>query len=103
MLLMTSSIHDSGNAATAHPALSKAGPDIRYQMVTCCLACLECWRSLAVVGQLAGMRAEQGCDLGLERLRQQRSRAVAQHLGQRVGKSSWLRELETAPASSVMN
>src|SRR5262249_24390721 len=26
----------------------------------CWLACLECWRSLAVVGQLAGMRAEQG-------------------------------------------
>src|SRR5262245_46038199 len=32
----------------------------------CWLACVECWRSLAVVGQLAGMRAEQGCDLGLE-------------------------------------
>src|SRR5262245_55970021 len=43
------SIYDSGNAATGHPALSKAGPDIRYQMVACCLACLECWRSLAAV------------------------------------------------------
>src|SRR5215471_5697789 len=43
----------------------------------CWLACLECWRSLAVVGRLAGMRAEQGCDLGLDRLRQQRSRGVA--------------------------
>jgi hypothetical protein len=21
---------------------------LRYQMVTCCLACLECWRSLAL-------------------------------------------------------
>ena len=40
-------IYDSGNAATGHFASSKAGPDIRYQMVTCCLACLECWRSLA--------------------------------------------------------
>jgi hypothetical protein len=30
-----------------HPALSKAGSDI--QMVTCWLACLECWRSLAAV------------------------------------------------------
>src|SRR5262249_12624942 len=34
------------------------------------------------------------CDLGLHRLRQQRSRAVAQNLGQRVGKSSWLAELK---------
>jgi hypothetical protein len=42
-------LYDSGNAATGHPALSKTGPDIRYQMVTCCLACLECWRSLAAV------------------------------------------------------
>jgi hypothetical protein len=48
----------------------------------------------AVVGQLVGMQAEQGGDLGLDRLRQQRSRAVAQHLGQRIGKSSWLGELE---------
>ena len=32
-----------------HPASSKAGLDIRYQMVTCWLACLECWRSLAAV------------------------------------------------------
>src|SRR5262249_32828090 len=30
-------------------ALSKAGPDIRYQMVACWWACIECWRSLAAV------------------------------------------------------
>jgi len=42
-------LYDSGNAATGHPAWSKAGPDVRYQMVTCWLACLECWRSLAAV------------------------------------------------------
>jgi hypothetical protein len=47
-----------------------------------------------VVGQLVGMGAEQGCNLGLDGLRQQRSRAVAQHLGQRIRKSSWLGELE---------
>src|SRR5262249_14903691 len=30
-----------------HPALSKAGPDICYQAVTCFFGvCLECWRSL---------------------------------------------------------
>src|SRR6266571_5188735 len=40
------------------------------------------------------MGAEQGCNLGLDRLRQQRSRAVAQNLGQRIGKSAWLGELE---------
>src|SRR6516162_2900611 len=47
-----------------------------------------------VIGQLVGMAGEQDCDLGLHRLRQQRSRAVAQNLGQRVRKSSWLAELE---------
>jgi hypothetical protein len=44
----------------------------------------------AVVGQLIGMVAEQGRNLGLGRLRQQRSRGVAQNLGQGIGKSSWL-------------
>src|SRR6516225_1870663 len=47
-----------------------------------------------VIGQLVGMAGEQDCDFGLHRLRQQRSRAVAQNLGQRVRKSSWLAELE---------
>ena len=32
MLLITQSIYDSGNAAAGHPALSKAGPDIRYHV-----------------------------------------------------------------------
>src|SRR4029453_16746794 len=40
------------------------------------------------------MQAEQGCNLGLDRLRQQRPRTAAQDLGQRIGKSSWLGELE---------
>src|SRR5258707_6860370 len=48
----------------------------------------------AVVGQLVGMAREQGCNLGLDGLPQQRSRSVAQHLGQRIRKSSWLGELE---------
>src|SRR6516225_8885501 len=47
-----------------------------------------------VIGQLVGMAGEQDCDFGLHRLPQQRSRAVAQNLGQRVRKSSWLAELE---------
>src|SRR5262245_61366306 len=49
-----------------------------------------------ILGQLVGMAGEQGCNLGLDRLRQQRSRAVAQHLGQRIGKSSCLGELENS-------
>ena len=48
----------------------------------------------AVLGQLVSMTGEQGCNLGLDCLGQQRSRAGAQHLGQRIGKSSWLGELE---------
>jgi hypothetical protein len=41
-----------------------------------------------VVGQLVGMRAEQGCNLGLDGLHQQRSRTVAQNLSQRISKTS---------------
>jgi hypothetical protein len=48
----------------------------------------------AIIGELVGMRAEQARNLGLDGLRQKRSRAVAQNLGQRIGKSPWLRELE---------
>jgi hypothetical protein len=39
------------------------------------------------------MAAEQARNLGLDGLREKRSRAIAQNLGQRIGKSSWLREL----------
>jgi hypothetical protein len=49
---------------------------------------------VAVVGQLVGMAAEQSRHFRLDGLRQQRSRAVAQNLGQRIGKSSWLGELQ---------
>src|SRR6516164_9580058 len=48
----------------------------------------------AVIGELVGMAADQGGNLRLDGLRQQRSRAVAQHLGQRIGECSWLGELE---------
>src|SRR6516225_10909082 len=48
----------------------------------------------AIIGELVGMAAEQARNLGLDGLRQNRSRAVAQNLGQRIAKSSWLRELE---------
>src|SRR6516225_2524891 len=48
----------------------------------------------AIIGELVGMAAEQARNLALDRLRQKRSRAIAQNLGQRISKSSWLRELE---------
>src|SRR5260221_1416801 len=46
----------------------------------------------AVICQLVGMAAHKSRNLGLDRLRQQRSRAIAQNLGQRIGKRSWLGE-----------
>ena len=48
----------------------------------------------AVVGQIVGMAAEQSRHFHLDGLRQQHSRPIAQNLGQRIGKSSWLGELE---------
>src|SRR5207253_8048163 len=45
------------------------------------------------------MAAEQARNLSLDGLRQKRARAVAQNLGQRIGKSSWLRELENISLS----
>ena len=48
----------------------------------------------AVIGELVGMEAEQGGYFCLDRLRQQRSSPVAQHLGQLIGECPWLGELE---------
>src|ERR1035441_1243148 len=40
------------------------------------------------------MAAEEARNLGLHGLRQQRSRAVAQHIGQQIGKRPWLGQLD---------
>src|SRR4051812_35070263 len=48
----------------------------------------------AVFGLSVGMAAEEGCDLGLDSLRQQGSRALAQNFGQRVGELCWLDQLD---------
>src|SRR5450830_978307 len=40
------------------------------------------------------MAAEEASNLGLHCLRQQRSRAVAQHIGQQIGKRPWLGQLD---------
>jgi hypothetical protein len=50
--------------------------------------------SAAIIAQLVSVLAEQGRYLGLYRLHKQRSRAVAQNLGQPIGKSPWLREMQ---------
>src|SRR5450759_886832 len=48
----------------------------------------------AIIGQLVGMAAEEASNLGLHCLRQQHSRAVAQHIGQQIGKHPWLGQLD---------
>src|SRR5271163_2640756 len=50
--------------------------------------------SVAIIGQLVSMAAEEVRNLGLHGMRQQRSRAVAQYLGQWVGKHPWLGQLD---------
>ena len=49
------------------------------------------------VGALeSGVRGEKPGDLGLDGLGQERARAVAQNLGQRIDKTVWLGKLENA-------
>ncbi len=47
--------------------------------------------SATSLGDLVGMPLEQSRHLGLDRLRQKRSCAIAEDLGQRIGKSLWLK------------
>src|SRR5215204_6782775 len=77
------------HARTAHGDRTNAGHDLAFRQMSVAHQPLA-----AVLGQLVRMDAEQGRNLGLDRLHQQRSRAVAKHLGQRIGKNSWLAELE---------
>src|SRR3954462_12174589 len=48
----------------------------------------------AVSGLSVGVAAEEGCDLRLDGLRQQRSRALAQNFGERIGERGWLDQLD---------
>jgi putative tryptophan/tyrosine transport system substrate-binding protein len=50
----------------------------------------------AISGELVGVAAEQGRDFGFNGLCQQRAGTVAQNLGQRIGKTSWMGEPENA-------
>src|SRR4051795_791655 len=49
---------------------------------------------VAILGVRVGVAAEEGCDLRLDGLRQQRSRALAQNFGERVGEGFWLDQLD---------
>ena len=77
------------HARAAHGDRADAGHDLAFRQMS-----VAHQPRPIVVGQFVGMQAEQGRNLGLDRLRQQRTRTVAQNLGQRIGKSSWLGELE---------
>jgi hypothetical protein len=48
----------------------------------------------AISSQLVGVVAEKACNLGLHSVRQQRSRAIAQNLCQRIAESPSLGELD---------
>src|SRR3954470_8315537 len=48
----------------------------------------------AILGLLISVAAEEGCDLSLDGLRQQRSRALAQNFGERIGELGWLDQLD---------
>src|SRR3954447_1272982 len=48
----------------------------------------------ASLGVLVGVAAKEGCDLSLDGLRQQRTRALAQNFGERVRELCWLDQLD---------
>src|SRR4051794_24586841 len=48
----------------------------------------------AVFGLSVSVAAKEGCDLGLDGLRQQRPRTLAQNFGERVGELCWLDQLD---------
>jgi hypothetical protein len=77
------------HARAAHSDRTDAGHDLAFGQMPAADQ-----PPAAIIGKLVGMRAQQARNLGLDGLRQKRSRAVAQNLGQRIGKSPWLRELE---------
>ena len=77
------------HARATHRDRTDAGHDLAFGQMSVAHQPLA-----AVVGELVGMAVEQGRNLGLDRLRKQRSRAVAQNFGQRIGECPWLGESE---------
>src|SRR4051812_8506277 len=77
------------NARRAHGNRAKAGQDRALGSMAMAHQPLA-----AILGLLVGMAAEEGCDLSLDGLRQQGSRALAQNFGERVGELCWLDQLD---------
>jgi hypothetical protein len=75
--------------ARTHRDRTDAGHDLAFGQMSVAHQPLA-----AVVGKFVGMAVEQGRNLGFDRLRKQRSSAVAQNFGERIGECSWLGELE---------
>src|SRR4051812_28924327 len=73
------------NPWRTHANRPKAGDDLALGSVAVAHQPLA-----AILGVLVGVAGEEGCDLRLDGLRQQRSRTLAQNFGERVGESSWL-------------
>jgi hypothetical protein len=48
----------------------------------------------AIRGRTIGMAGEKFRHLGLDRLREQRTRSLTQNVGEQIGKGPWLGELE---------
>src|SRR4051812_41779990 len=77
------------NPRRAHRNRAQAGHDLALRSMTMAHQPLA-----AVSGLSVGVAAEEGCDLRLDGLRQQRSRALAQNFGERVGELCWLDQLD---------
>jgi hypothetical protein len=77
------------HARAAHGDRPDAGHDLAFGQIA-----VAHQPPAAVFGQFVGMAAEQGRDFGLNSLGQKCSCTIAQNLGQRISKTSWLGELE---------
>src|SRR5436190_6236395 len=77
------------NPRAAHGDRTNAGHDLALGQISVAYQPL-----VTITGQLVGMAAQKACYFRLDSVRQQRSRAAAQNLGQGIGKNSWLAELE---------
>ena len=77
------------NAWRANRNRADAGHDLAFRQMTVAHQPLA-----AFIGALLGVAPEERGHLGLDRLGQKGTGAVAQHLGQRIGKRRWLGKLQ---------
>ena len=77
------------HARLAHRDRADAGHDLALRQMP-----VTNHAAAAVVGLEIGMLGEEFGHLGLDGLGEQAARAVAQHFGERIGKRSWLNQLD---------